>query len=159
TYQLMLPAQFSAMTNLKLTVAVGKTHLVIASAPELVREALALEEKKGGASAPSGDTAQAIEGLPSNLIFLTVSDPRDSLPNDLREFPKTLQASLGMMAAAQSSQAMAAAIPGAGPGAAGAPAPGGVPQAGDGAGIAGMKLRGGQTGLNLQGVPNPGGGA
>lgn len=127
TYVLKLPAQFQAMTNLSLTVSLGKKHLVIASAGDTAREALALEGKTDGRWAPSGDLAASLGRLPEGrLIMLQVSDPRETLPQGLANLPTIATAISTAMAQAAKGQGMPG-IPGLPPGLPGAAGPGDEP--------------------------------
>ncbi len=89
TYVLNLPTQYAAMTNLRLTVAVGKKHLVIASMPDAAKEAMAAEGKSSEKEL-TAEVARAVEGLSEGLTMLTVSDPSDTLPEGLAKLPATI---------------------------------------------------------------------
>jgi hypothetical protein len=117
SYVLKLPTQFAAMTNLNLTVSMGRKHLVIASAEDTARAALALETKPEGRWAPSGDLAASLARLPEGrLIYLNVSDPSRTMPEALASLPMTLEAiSSGIASAGQGG------LPGMPPGMAGLP--------------------------------------
>ncbi len=90
TYQLNMPAQFSAILNAKPTVALGERHLVIATAPDLAAEAVKQEETTDAAWTPPADFAKAMAGLPGDLVYLQVSDPRDSLPMAIADLPMAI---------------------------------------------------------------------
>ncbi len=92
-YALRLPTAYSAMTNLQLTVVVGKKHLVIATATDAAKDALAAEAK-ASSKGLSAEAAKAVEGMPANPILLDVSDPRDRIPEALAKLPETLSALL-----------------------------------------------------------------
>ncbi|MDB5352565.1 MAG: hypothetical protein JWN86_3812 [Planctomycetota bacterium] len=91
TYVLNLPTQFAAMTNARLTIAVGKKYLVIATMPDAARDALAAEAKPP-TKLLTGEVAKAIEGFPPSVMALSVSDPRDTVPEGLAKLPATIQA-------------------------------------------------------------------
>jgi hypothetical protein len=96
SYVLYLPPAYSALTNLQLTVALGKKHIAISTSAAAAKEALALETQKDGAWKPSADLASAFERLPKSLLALHVSDPAESLPNGLVTLPAALEKALNL---------------------------------------------------------------
>ena len=98
TYILSLPPQYAAMTNLQLTISLGKKTLAVSSSPIGAREALALESKPEGRWKPEGDLASTLDELPKGLVFLSVGDPREALPAALANLPMTLQTASTMLA-------------------------------------------------------------
>lgn len=128
TYLLRLPPQLAAMTNLNLTIAMGRKHVVIASAADVARDALALESGTEGRWTPQGDLAQALARLPEGrLMMLRVKDPRGSLPEGLANLPQTMTTFSTQLA-----QAAKGGIPGlAAPGGAAAPPGGANPPGGN----------------------------
>ncbi len=128
------------------TVAVGKKHLVVATAPDLVKAALAVDGKEGSWS-PSGEASEAVAGLPEKMIFLAVTDPRGSLPQALADLPDQIQK--GLAAAALGGGALPGmsppAAPGGDPGA--APGAGGVGEPEEGGQVTGIRTRGGGVAL------------
>jgi hypothetical protein len=153
TWILSLPPQLAALTNAKLTIVLGKRHLIVASAPDLARDALALEGKSEGRWAPTGALGQAIEGLPGKTIFLQVSDPSDALPPKVAQLPETVQQILALLATSASARAPGA-MAGAGgaPGAAGAGGgPGPITEGGGRRGPQGASAGGGSPGPITEG--------
>lgn len=120
TYVLKLPTQLAALTNLNLTIAMGQKHLVIASAADAAREALALEGTTEGRWTPEGDLAQSLARLPEGrLMMLRVNDPRDSLPEAMANLPQTitlLSSQIALAAQGKMPAGLGASIPGAAPG-------------------------------------------
>jgi hypothetical protein len=81
-YWLAIPPSAGVFSSgFKPTLIVGKSHLVIATNPAAARQAIALESQKD--KAVPTDLGRSIEGLPSGLTFLSVSNPRESLLPDL----------------------------------------------------------------------------
>jgi hypothetical protein len=91
TYQLTLPAEMSALLNIKPTLILGKRHIILATSPDLAKEALALESSADSRWVPSGDFAQTVDGLPSQLVYLQVTDPRDTIPQAITKLPTSLE--------------------------------------------------------------------
>jgi hypothetical protein len=140
-YLLRLPPALGALTNLNLTVALGKNHLVIATAADLARETLALEGKTDGRWIPAGDLAETFGRLPQGLTMLQVSDTSTTLPESLANLPATMATLNTALAAAASGRAvpglpglanLPAGAPGGGGGA--APIPGAFVDGGGGSG-------------------------
>ena len=98
-FTLHLPTQFAAMTNVKLTVAVGKKYIAIGSSPIAAKDALATETKTKTGPLASSSALKAIEGVPSGLILLAVDDPKETLPDSLANYPEHLQAILDLRSA------------------------------------------------------------
>jgi hypothetical protein len=131
TYILKLPPQYAALTNLELTITVGKKYVAISTTPVAAREAMAVETKTEGRYKPDPQLAASLDKLPKELIYLAVDDPTETLPAGLAAFPTSLQMRL-------SPPAMLAASGGAnGSGAGGQPPPD------SDAGGPGMRRRGG----------------
>lgn len=149
TYQLNLQPELAALTNLKLTIALGTKHLIVASAPDLVAGALKLEETPDAQWQPSDEFASALQGVGENLVYLQVTDPRDKLPLSIVQLPTSIQTLL-----TQVGGTMSAAMGGA-PGM-GMP-PGIAAPAGASGGPPGVVMTGSGMGMRLQGI-NPGGG-
>jgi hypothetical protein len=118
TFVLSLPPALGALTNLRLTVALGKKYLVLASAPDVARQALALEASKPDARwSPGGEVKAALDRLPTDLVMLQVNDPSNTLPQAIATLPTDLQALIAKVQAAQQpAVAGAGAAPGAAPG-------------------------------------------
>ncbi len=92
------------LSETKPTVALGKSSLVIASTPAAARKVLKLELE--GATAPGrwkaeGEFAAMVEKLPAKMMFLSVSDQRQTIPPLIANLPAILQAAnaRAMMAA------------------------------------------------------------
>ena len=131
TYVLQLPPAYAALTNLQLTVSLGKKHLVISTSSPAAKEALALESAKEGLWKPTGDLVSAFQRLPKGVFGLRVADPSDSLPNGLATLPAALEKSLNVQIP---NPALAANGPGAGGGPPGGGPPGGGPPGAGGRG-------------------------
>ncbi len=71
TYSLRLPPPFAAMTNLNLTIALGKKHLAIAAAADAARDALALESKTDGRWKPTTEQAEVLAPLAESADLLS----------------------------------------------------------------------------------------
>ncbi|MBX6315512.1 MAG: hypothetical protein IRY99_21755, partial [Isosphaeraceae bacterium] len=100
TYVLNLPPKYALLfPSLKPTLMMGQKYLVVATAPDAARQALALEAKPDGQWAPSSELAAAIEPLPAGLKALHVDDPSDTLPAQIVNLPITIQAALNLLAA------------------------------------------------------------
>jgi hypothetical protein len=134
TYVLRLPTQMAAMTNLNLTIMMGQKHLVIATAADVAREALALEGKTEGRWAPRSELAPSLSRLPEGrLILLQVDDPRSTLPEALASLPQTaatISATIAQAAKGGGPADLSALL---GPGA--AATPGAAPASGAGGGV------------------------
>lgn len=152
-YLLRLPTAIGALTNLNLTVALGKKHLVIGTAADLARETLALEDKTEGRWVPAGDLAQTFTRLPQGLTMLQVSDNSATLPESLANLPTTIAGLSTMMAAAASGRTPPG-LPGMPmPGAPGMPAP---PPAAPGGG-SGLAVDGGAASFGSSGASSSSG--
>jgi hypothetical protein len=69
------------------TVLIGQTHLALAMSPALARAAIAAESKQEARMGTDGELAKSLEALPTNLVFLSVGNPRDSAwPEALASF-------------------------------------------------------------------------
>jgi hypothetical protein len=153
TYILTLPAMAPGMPTVSITAALGKKHLILATASDAAKDALKLEAKPAEAWTPSGDLAKAIDRLPKDLVFFQVTDPKKSLPETMASLPMTLQTlgtTLTAAAAAKPPMQVAAAGPAGGSGAAG-PAGGGDDEPGPGG-----RGRGRGRGARGGGSPNEG---
>jgi hypothetical protein len=116
TYQLSIPPQMAAMLTIKPTLTLGKSHIIVASSPELAKEALDLESSGDARWVPSGDFAQAVAGLPGKLVYLQVTDPRDTIPQAITGLPTSLENAIAAVRAAASGATTMAAAPVAQPG-------------------------------------------
>ncbi len=96
TYSLNLPPSLGAMTNLRLTVVVGKKYLVIATMPDVAKEAITAESKgtSAGGKGLAAEAAKVVQGMPTGMMILTVTDPRSTLPEGLANLPTSLAAAL-----------------------------------------------------------------
>jgi hypothetical protein len=142
----------AALFTVKPTLVLGKRHLILATSPELAKEALDLESSSDARWVPSGDFAQAVEGLPSRLVYLQVADPRETLPKAITALPTALENAI------TSFRSLTPQVAGA-PGAPGAPPPFG-PNPGAEPGVAGRfggRGAGPGGGRTLQGAPPTGG--
>jgi prepilin-type processing-associated H-X9-DG protein len=94
-YVLHAPASVLPLpAGLRPTVMVGKSYLAISTTPEAARAALKLEGKAKGL--PEGDPlAKALDRLPDGMIFLSVSDARESMLPELIANLPNLAAMLG----------------------------------------------------------------
>ncbi len=70
------PETLPLPAGMRPTLILGKKYLVVGTTPEVARKAMAIE---GGASAVDGTIAEALGHLPKDMIFVTVSDTRESL--------------------------------------------------------------------------------
>ena len=142
-YQLTVPAGAASPLppGFRPSIRLGAKYVVIAVAPDAAR--IALEAKPGDWTVGS-DLAPAFDRLSQNLMFLSVNDPRDTMPELLASLPANLQRGVNTaLALAGTGQGMPLGGPGApggaggmaGPNAAapGGPAPG-VVSGGPGAG-------------------------
>ena len=101
TYTLTLPQGMlppGMMVELKPTVTLGKSHLVIASTADAALKALKAESASW---APGDDYRAMADRLPKRMIFLNVSDPRDSLPALIAGLPMMIPMINGQMQAAR----------------------------------------------------------
>ncbi len=160
TYMLSLPSNLSAVITAKPTIILGKNHLIIGATPDLARAALALEGKTEGLWTPESDQSQgALDGLPETLLMVQVSDPRDTLPDDLASLPDTFQSFItGLAAASRPPQPMNnGGFPGAGqPGSfPGAGQPGSFPGAGQPGSFPGAGQPGSFPGRRPSPEPHP----
>lgn len=159
-----MPSEFGRFPQgVRPTIRLGAKHLVVAINAEEARKALELKETTWQ---PSGDLAEVVAKLPSNLVFLSLADPRDITPVLLAGLPGLIQASVNASIAAskaaaggaQANTGGMAGMPGM-PGPGGAGAPGVGPQLG-GTGPPGFAAGGGAGGPPATGPPGfaPGGG-
>jgi len=81
------------------TVRLGARHVVVATTPDAARLAI---EAKEGAWSPPADLRPAFDRLPAALTFLSVTDPRDTLPAVLAKLPGAVQAGFNAIALAGS---------------------------------------------------------
>ena len=152
TYQLTLPEPIGSILGLKPTLLLGPKHLIVATTPDLATEAFRLEEKGSESWSPSGEFSDAVANLPGKLAYLTVNDPRQTLPKTLAELPASLNTAFNQLNSGQVLPGLNGMIPGlpAFPPAGGLtpPAPAGTPNAAPGAPTAG----GGQPSVKIQGA-------
>jgi hypothetical protein len=168
TYILTLPAAQAALTNLNLTIALGKKYLVIATASDAAKQVAALEGAKDEDRwKPSGDLAGTVSRLPKKFAYFQLEDLSKSLPVALASLPATLKAMGAQLAAAAAgpngAMAMATAPPAGTPGgalAAGGEEGGGRRRGAGGGGFRprGASLEGGGGRQPAEGAP-PGGAA
>ncbi len=91
-YTLAMPPDIVPMpAGMRPTILLGKNRVVLGATPEVAREALALEERNAGL--PEGDRLNSgFEGLPDTLMFLHVTDTRESmLPEVIANLPSLVQ--------------------------------------------------------------------
>jgi len=84
------PGVFPTPATLRPTVALGRTHLAIATAPGLATAALAAEGRPADAEA---------DRLPPGTIFFSRNDPREGLPELLANLPAFVQVAGAMRTA------------------------------------------------------------
>ena len=78
---------------------IGKTSIVVASDLERARHVLAAQQPSTRCWKPAGELANAIEGLPVELTFLSVSDPAlCDLPEMIAGLPDTIRSVLRVLA-------------------------------------------------------------
>jgi hypothetical protein len=121
-YSLVVPSELGRLPgNLRPTIRVGPKHVAIATSPDLARQAL--EVRSADAWTPPAEIAPSFAKLPSGLIALGVSDPRDTLPKTLAGLPGQVQANINTAILRGAMPPVGATPPG------GAPAtpPGGAP--------------------------------
>jgi hypothetical protein len=109
TYSLSLPTAIAALTNLNLTVAVGKKHLVIATAADAAKKALALEASSEGRWKPSGAMPDLLDRLPEKMTLLQVQESTETLPKALAGLPAAAQALASSIAGTEAPGASAGA--------------------------------------------------
>ncbi|AGA25752.1 hypothetical protein [Singulisphaera acidiphila] len=96
SFVLNVPSELGKLpAGLRPTIRLGAKHLVIASSPEVARQAL--EIKKDAAWIPTDETAVAFEQVPADLIYLHLDDPREQLPAMLASLPGELQKRINQM--------------------------------------------------------------
>ncbi len=122
-FVLTLPPGLAALTNLNLTVALGKNYVVIASGADVARDVLALEGETERQWRPSGKLSETFSQFPTDLMFLRVNDPTNTLPETLANLPTAVQTLGDQMAAKIASDSEAP-----GPGGPGQPGGGGDPR-------------------------------
>lgn len=79
-------------TNMKPTVLLGKDRVVIATKPAAAEKAIALPKEGKGLWVPTGDFETLTKHLPSDLVFLNVSDPRGTVSTLMSNLPVLIQA-------------------------------------------------------------------
>ncbi len=92
SYSLDGPTNGSALGPLvppKLTVTLGRNHLVVASSPEDAQLALSVESR--GAWVPGKEFRSLVDRLPKRMALLVVSDPRESIPSLVASLPAVAQ--------------------------------------------------------------------
>jgi len=124
SYMLTVPSNIGQLpSGVRPTVRLGPKQLAIAIAPDVARQSL--EVKKNEGWAPPPEVATAFEQLPSSLILLSVSDPRETTPELLATLPGKLQTAINTaIAQAKANAAAATNAAGGTPGAPGAMGPG-----------------------------------
>ena len=108
TYTLSLPTQLAAMTNLSVTVAIGKKNLIVGTTSTVVREVLALESKPNEQWTPKGEIKDVVGKLPKGITYFAVSDPTKTTPEALAGLPTVLPQLLATANTAAKPQAAAA---------------------------------------------------
>ncbi len=91
---LSLPASILPMAaGLRPTWLLGRKAMVLATSPATARRALDLDERSQTGGLPPGDPlAEVLQQLPDRLLFLSVSDPRQSMmPELLVSLPNVLE--------------------------------------------------------------------
>jgi hypothetical protein len=147
TYTLHLPPAWAALTNLQLTIALGKKHVVISTSSVAAKEALALESAKEGLWKPTAELSSSLQNLPKGLFAVVIKDPASSIPTALANLPADIEKSLNAQVTA--SAAVAANAPGqSGP-------QGGPPQQGGGRSMR-PGMGGSSSGGSSPGGSNPG---
>jgi hypothetical protein len=116
TYLMNLPTAWVALgATIKPTIKTSPTHVVLATAPDLAQQTLDLQADEAAPRwTPTGSLQQAWDDLPSQLLLLSVSDPRTSLAETLQGLPAALQggwAATQGMAPAPAAPGMAMAMP------------------------------------------------
>ncbi len=97
-YRLVSPAGVVLWLTdaLRPTILVGKSSLVVAANPALARAAIAAESRPEARWEPTGELARSLGGLPANVSFLCVGNPRDSAwPEAVARLPGTAGPFLG----------------------------------------------------------------
>ena len=89
------PAALPTPAGLRLTILLGRSHVVVSTSPAAAREALAAE----GQPARVADNAR----LPAGLIVLSRSDPRPDVPDLLANIPALVQV-VGALATSSQNQ-------------------------------------------------------
>ena len=96
----MLPP--SPMTaGLRPTIQLSKSALVIAPRSNTAQALISLNAGRGKRWSPTGDAASMTRRLPSDLVFLSIDDPRDTLPDLIANAPVMLAAANAAMAGQQ----------------------------------------------------------
>jgi len=137
TYVFSIPALAMFLPDVKPTVMIGKKYVVFSLASDSAKQAIDSESQANGHLAANGPLAKAVESVPSKLMFLTLTDPRDTMAKELNEMVKSLPAMLQAFSAgsAQGQNAMGAMLGarmmgGMGPAQPRAMGPGGAPPGG-----------------------------
>jgi prepilin-type processing-associated H-X9-DG protein len=92
-YELVLPPGMlppGPMSGLKPTILVGKRFLAIASTPTAGSSALAVAEGNAPRWKPDAVYGPVLDSLPTGMVMLSVSDPRQSLPQFIGSLPALL---------------------------------------------------------------------
>lgn len=98
-YAFVLPPEMGKLpAGVRPTIRVGEKFVAIGVNPAAAGQALEAKETWK----PTGDYVAALESVPADLVFLTVSDPRGTMPQELASLPRTIQSAfnLGMQGAA-----------------------------------------------------------
>lgn len=97
SYSLNLPTAYAALTNARPVIALGKSHLIIATSADAAKTALAFDDKPK-AEALAGKTAEAVEAMPDGLIALSVFDNSEEQARIIANLPKELETQFAALA-------------------------------------------------------------
>lgn len=90
-YDLHLPPQMAvALGNMRPTLVIGPNHVALGSTRAVARQGLDLAMGAGG-WIPPRDAESLAKRLPSSMVLLQVSDPRDTLPGIIASLPQLAQ--------------------------------------------------------------------
>ncbi len=90
----MLPPN---MASIKPTILIGKKSLVIGSTSKGAAAALTVVDGSGARWKPDAVYTKVLDTLPKGVVFLSVSDPRDSLPKMISQLPLLLASASAAM--------------------------------------------------------------
>ncbi len=91
------PGVLPIPAGLKPTIAFGEKSLVLATTPEAAARVVAAEKDPAARWKPTGDLVSTFKNIPSDLVFLSFNDPREtSYPELLSNIPAITQL-VGMM--------------------------------------------------------------
>jgi prepilin-type processing-associated H-X9-DG protein len=94
-YELVLPpgaALPPPMSALKPTILIGKKYLAIGLTAEAAKSGLAVAEGGAPRWKPDAVYASVLDNLPAGMVILSVSDPRQSLPQMIASLPTLMAA-------------------------------------------------------------------